>query len=358
MTVCTTGKKIGTLTAPAPDPNAQNEKITLIITLFYTNRMGFILNVLKRYQEIPYAQLIDKIIIVWNNIYMSIPPQLYDDKRLVIIKSEVNTLNNRWILPIPHVKTSAVVMYDDDMFVRYEAFECMFKTWKQNPDRMISHYVRAIDTTNISDPKYIYPLDHFNATYHIGIRLIILSTELLVLYNNSMTPEMLQYITYGPGMCDDIIMNMITSVATKKPPLRVMLPPWTIFSFDLCHKSDQGLGAARGRQVIRSTCIRQLLTYFNDAGNVLIPTRELASCSPLPMTPVEEQEKQFRDIEIPCAEYDRLMGVGKSTTFETASMDAVVKKLHKKSVRIGVVSSEFWSMEVDGRMGGCVLLLL
>eukprot|EP01035_Chromulina_nebulosa_P025395 gene25395-33145_t len=360
MTVCTTGKKIGNLTAPAPDPNAQSEKITLIITLFYTNRMGFIMNVLKQYQETPYVQLIDKIIIIWNNIYMSIPPQLYDLKSLVIIKSEVNSLNNRWVLPIPHVKTSAIVMYDDDMFVRYyEALDCMFKTWKQNPDRMISQYVRAIDTTNISDPKYIYDkLHHFNATYHIGIRLVILSTELLILYNNSLTPEMLQYITYGPGMCDDIIMNMITSVATKKPPLRVMLPPWTIFSFDRCHKSDQGLGSVFGRQDIRSTCTRQLLTYFNDAGNVLIPTRELAYCSPFPM---EHDEKQFRDIEIPCVEYDRLiMGVEKNATVVTttnnnnniASLDDVVEELNKKSVRIGVVSSEFWSLEVDGRMGG------
>ena len=353
ITTSTSDKRIANLTVPAPDPDVLNEKLTIIMTLFYTNRMGFILNILKRYQEFPYVQLIDKIIIVWNNIYMSIPQQLQDQKNFVIIKSEVNSLNNRWILPIPHIKTRAIVMHDDDMFVRYEAFECMFKIWKQSPDRMISQYVRTIDTTNTSDPKYVYDqLYRFGATYHIGIRLVILSTELLVLYKNSLTPEMLQYITYGPGMCDDIIMNMITSVATKRPPLRVMLPPKSIFSFDRCHRAHQGLGTLPGREDVRSVCTRQLLTYFKDPDNVLIPTRELAYCPPLSVPPSVKHENYFRDIEMPCAEQERLTGVQTNVTFHVASLDDMVKELNKKSVRIGIVCSEFWSMEIDGRMGG------
>ena len=285
---------------------------------------------------------------------MSIPQQLLDQKNLVVIRSQVNSLNNRWILPIPYIKTGAIVMYDDDMFVRYEAFDCMFKTWKQNPDRVISQYVRTIDTTNISDPKYVYDqLYRFGATYHIGIRLVIVSTELLVLYNNSLTPEMLQYITYGPGMCDDIIMNMITSVATKRPPLRVMLPPKSVFSFDRCQKSHQGLGTVSGREDVRSACTRQLLTYFNDSGEVLIPTRELAYCPPLSLPPTVKHESHFRDIEIPCADQERLIGGAQTnSTLQLASMSYVIQEMSKTSVRIGIVCSEFWSMEVDNRMGG------
>ena len=256
-----------------PDPHMNNEKFTLIVTAFYTNRLEFLYNLLERYQMFPYDQLIDKIIVIWNNIYMDVPQQLKDQKNLIVLRSEVNSLNNRWILPIPHVQTGAIVMYDDDMMVQHEAFECMFRTWKQNPDRIISHYSRMIDTQNTSDPKYIYsPMYRFGATYNIAIRFVIMSTKFLILYKNSLTPEVLHYITCGPGMCDDIILNMITSVATKKPPLRVMLPPKSVFSFDRCKQSYPGLGTLPGREDVRSVCTQQLLTYFDDPGNVLIAT--------------------------------------------------------------------------------------
>jgi hypothetical protein len=119
------------------------------------------------------------------------------------------------------------------------------------------------------------------------------------------------------GMCDDIIMNMITSVATKRPPLRVMLPPKSIFSFDRCHKAHQGLGTLPGREDVRSVCTRQLLTYFKDPDNVLIPTRELAYCPPLSVPPSAKHENHFRDIEMPCAEQEQFTGVQKNSTRAT-----------------------------------------
>eukprot|EP01036_Dinobryon_divergens_P022344 gene22344-30589_t len=85
---------------------------------------------------------------------------------------------------------------------------------------------------------------------------------------------------------------------------------------------------------------------YQDQGN------KLAYCPPLSVPPSVKHENYFRDIEMPCAEQERLTGVQTNVTFHVASLDDMVKELNKKSVRIGIVCSEFWSMEIDGRMGG------
>ena len=338
-------------------------KITVIFTMYYMNRVDYCVSVLKVYSSYPYTELIGSIIVIWNNVYMAVPTELKTLENIVVIKGVINSLNNRYIMPIPLVSTAAVVMHDDDMLVTFDGLQCLFEVWKKNQERIVARHVRQI-TFNNSEVAYVYDeLFNSSATYHLGIRLVMFSAKYLHVYASTMTQDMLDYVTYGPGKCDDIALNMVSTLYSQLPPLRVLLPPSSVLSFDLCHFVVKGMGAVVGRQIIRSVCTKGLLDFFSNPGDVLLSTDELAFC------PVTEKgarrdgpidRASFVATHVDCKDMPKFVNnqfVEKVLSSETTPATSLlpVSSVHsasKGTFRLGIIAMEFWSVEMDGRKGG------
>lgn len=326
-----------------------NDRVTIIITLYSHQRIDFALKVISAYQEPAFRTVIKDIIVVWNNVFFTVPPAVTSQKDLIVIPGQINSLNNRWILPIPYIKTGAIVMHDDDMFAKLEVFQCMIAKWKKNPDRLISHFVRMIEDTDTSQPTYVYDqLEKHDATYSLAIRMILISTKFLKLYSATMTGEMLNYVTYHVGMCDDVAINMVSSQKTKLAPLRVMLPPNSLYHYDRCGNAH-GIGDVANRTNIRTECTQHLLSFFPDPHNVLVDTNDLAYC---PGAEKEDTKKTFNNINIPCTEVPEEVVDKKQPPLPSMSLERVESSLSKYKYRLGLIAMEFWSLEVDGRKGG------
>lgn len=179
-----------------------DSKTTIIVTLYSPQRVDFALKVIKVYQSKDFQSVILDIIVVWNNVFFTVPRALSSQRDLIVLTGRENSLNNRWILPIPYIRTASIIMHDDDMFADFEVFSCLLNTWKQNPNRLISHFARHAE--NVGLPTLAYKTGQLESTkvkYSLAIRMIMVATKFLYLYNSSMTPDMLDYVTNNIGQC-------------------------------------------------------------------------------------------------------------------------------------------------------------
>jgi len=296
---------------------------------------------------------------------MTVPAELSTLENIIVIKGTINSLNNRYILPIPIVSTSAVVMHDDDMLVTLDGLQCMFEVWKMNQERIVSRSVRQITFNN---SEVVYGHDELldsSATYHIGIRLIMFSTKYLHVYVSTMNQDMLDYVTYGPGMCDDIAFNMVTALYSRQPPLRAMLPPSSVLSFDQCNYAFRGIGLVADRQSIRSVCTQGLFEFFSNPEDVLVSTDELAFC-PITVKGARRDEQidstSFTSADISCKDMPKFVNNNNQFVEKVFSAEntpttnllpiSSVQSTSSGTFRLGIIAVEFWSVEMDGRKGG------
>ena len=62
--------------------------------------------------------------------------------QVVVLPQQRNSLNNRWLIPDSLLKTEAVLVFDDDIWLEVHALECLFSHWQKNRNRLVSAWVR------------------------------------------------------------------------------------------------------------------------------------------------------------------------------------------------------------------------
>lgn len=78
-------------------------RITVIITTYRTEgfRPKWVERTVRQYSSEEYNFLIEKVIVVWKNAES--PPPMFDSPKVLVLKMNNNSLNNRWIQTIPHI---------------------------------------------------------------------------------------------------------------------------------------------------------------------------------------------------------------------------------------------------------------
>lgn len=116
------------------------QMVTVVIATFETSgfRPNWVNSIVETYVSHQYKHLIDQVIIVWNN-----PDQPHPEfpGAKVLVMTE-NSLNNRWIAPVEHAKTDAIMVLDNDLMVDINGISCMLSWWQKYPDRIIGPYAR------------------------------------------------------------------------------------------------------------------------------------------------------------------------------------------------------------------------
>ena len=129
--------------------NYKEEQFTIVILTY--RREQLLMNTLESYLKVPY---LNSVIVVWNEI--DTEPSLefiqrfhlyVASKRLKIIQSTVNSLNNRF-LPYDIIQTDAVLSVDDDVILRY--------LWNRKFIFFISRNLNLENNEGKDSKKFVY----------------------------------------------------------------------------------------------------------------------------------------------------------------------------------------------------------
>lgn len=116
------------------------QKVTVVIAAYETwgLRPIWMKSIVEKYVSEAYKHIIDQVIVVWNN--PDEPPPEFPEAK--VLKMTRNSLNNRWVEPVEHVKTDAVLVLDNDVMVDANGLSCMLNWWEKFPDRIVGPYAR------------------------------------------------------------------------------------------------------------------------------------------------------------------------------------------------------------------------
>jgi len=134
------------LPLPLIDLPKRREKLTAVITSFGTT-MSSVLQTLQAYSES--TDLIQDIYLVWNNDEYGPSPEIRalakGSVNFHILRQKHVSPANRWFVPEDLIKTDAVLVVDDDIWLERSALRCMFEHWLNNKDRLVGPWVRYAD---------------------------------------------------------------------------------------------------------------------------------------------------------------------------------------------------------------------
>lgn len=118
--------------------NYAEEQYTIVILTY--KRENLLADSLSKYLKFPYLH---SIVVVWNDINQAPSKDFFrrflpyiDSNRLVVVKSDSNSLNNRFI-PYDTIKTDAVLSIDDDTSLRADEVMFAFRVWRENRARLV-----------------------------------------------------------------------------------------------------------------------------------------------------------------------------------------------------------------------------
>jgi len=171
------------------------------------------LNVLKN-------SLVDKLIIVWQNIGEKVPNSIIENlKNLNIFEKvhfeypEKNSLNNRFF---PYKTKNCVLSIDDDYLITDEALEKCYKIWLENQNSIVGIVPRFMDETEYSgkaaDKGLVYK---YNVILTGGA---MFNSEMLkIYYSDKENLKIMDEIFNG----EDIMFNFIHNHHFKTKPIYV-----------------------------------------------------------------------------------------------------------------------------------------
>lgn len=257
--------------------------VTVVITSYQDEgwRPNWLKQTLTTYLSDDYEPIIAKVLLVWNNMERPVPkvvPQ--ESERFVIVRPTVNSLNNRWTLTLPHVKTDLVLNLDDDLYITKAGIICMMGWQQKEKTRVVGPFVRRVEGSGT------YILDELKDSSHYSMvlpRALMAPRVLLEHYSLKEHTSMRQYVDDQIAHCDDVLLNLVALRKFEKPPLRVVLPEHTIVDYySQCWGQSKnltgGLGLQKGRTPKRSQCVKHLVGEMKFKS--MKASKQLGTCLP------------------------------------------------------------------------------
>ena len=196
--------------------NLPQEHFTVVMLTY--RREQVLIDSLSRLYGLPY---LNKVIVVWNNPDQ--PPA--EDLRwpdiqvpIVVIKTEKNSLNNRF-LPFDEIDTEAVLSVDDDAHLRHDEIIFGFRVWREHRDRLVGFPGRfhAWDTNGISW--------NYNSNYSCELSMVLTGAAFFHKYYSyaytELMPSAIREKVDEYMNCEDLAMNFLISHLTRQPPVKV-----------------------------------------------------------------------------------------------------------------------------------------
>lgn len=240
------------------DGNLNEEQFTIVILTF--KREQNLLNLLETYVNLAY---LNSILIIWNEINTEPSKEFklkfksqIDSKRIRIIKSERNSLNNRFI-PYDLIETDAILSLDDDLMLRPDEILFAFRVWRTNRDQIVGFPARY-HAWNTNEMKYVYK-SQLSCEYSMILTGAAFYHRFYNYYYTFVLNKKIIEKIVELNNCEDIAFNMMVSHLTRKPPIKVT----TKFSFTCATCKNDSISMKFNYYNERSMCIDYFVSVFN-----------------------------------------------------------------------------------------------
>lgn len=233
-------------------------KTTIVITSFSNDsfRTRWLQFMVAQYTSAFYNDLIDQVIIVWNNPN-ELPLIPLPSKKVTLLVQKTNSLNNRWKHIQKYVRTETILNLDDDAFVRYDGIRCLMSYWIRE-SKPIGVFAR-----DFSQDKYqLHEIEDRDPYIFVLPRVLLISKKDIALYKYAPS-EILDYINTQEAHCDDILLNLLIMKKRGAGFLRAVLPKRTLVDFyrecfEKFPVKTGGLALQNNRLKLRTRCVRDL----------------------------------------------------------------------------------------------------
>ncbi|XP_027201904.2 exostosin-3-like [Dermatophagoides pteronyssinus] len=232
--------------------NHIREQFTIVILTY--ERENVLLLILSHLKNLPY---LNKVVIVWNSPQPPSIDIIWPDigVDIVVIKSERNSLNNRFI-PFDEIKTEAILSIDDDTNLRHDEIIFAFRVWREARDRIVGFPAR-FHSYETNEKSWYY-----NSSYTCEYSMILTGAAFFhkyysYLYSYSMSSLIRDKVDEFMN-CEDIAMNFLVSHVTRKPPIKVT-SKWTF----RCPACQTGLSENQSEHFLkRHKCINYFVSIY------------------------------------------------------------------------------------------------
>ncbi len=245
--------------------NFKEEQFTVVILNY--KREAILSDLIEKYLKLPYLH---SIIIVYNAIDSNLSNQFIfkfnmylKSKRITVIKSDKNSLNNRFF-PYESIKTDAVLSLDDDMFLRPDEIMLAFRTWRENREKIVGFPARY-HTWNFTVQNFEYK-SYLSCEYSMVLTGAAFYHRFYnYIYSYVMDKRILNLVDELRN-CEDIAFNMMVSHMTRRAPLKVS----TKYTFyckeceNVISKSENDLPVSlrAGHYQKRSFCLQNFIKIY------------------------------------------------------------------------------------------------
>jgi hypothetical protein len=257
-----------------------NEKFTLYMITY--DRDELMLKLVQHYSK---SNLVDKIVISWNNIDRKPPsPDVFNsEKPVYIIEETEDSLNNRYRPHPDIITTRAIFNVDDDIQVSLEDLELGFRAWQQHPDQLVGYLARThglkatspyeCDSNNdgikyyygsgcyqYSWTKYLPWVKSHRRSYSFVLNsACFFHNKYLSMYTNQIDKRLLHLVNHKRN-CEDLVFPAMVTNHTLLPSVYV-----SVGKNNVIHLQDQntfgkhkGLNQMYDHYKKRTKCLNEL----------------------------------------------------------------------------------------------------
>uniref|UniRef100_A0A6A7G333 Exostosin-1-like n=2 Tax=Hirondellea gigas TaxID=1518452 RepID=A0A6A7G333_9CRUS len=190
-------------------------------------------------------------------------------------------------LPRPEVSTAAVFALDEDATLTTDELDFAFSVWKSFPDRIVGYPAR----------NYVYSQSgsyHYSSSWSNSYSLVLTGAAVYHhyyqhMYQHYSPPQLLAAVAHTAN-CDDILMNIIVSSVTRRPPVKLTQRK---------HYKDPSSESSRlwsspSHFAERTTCLN---TFSSVLGRLPLHTSQVRLDPVLYRDNVSVKRKKFRQID-------------------------------------------------------------
>lgn len=195
------------------------DRVTLVCLTADPKRWPDLKNILHTATD---HAFIYRVVIIWNNptdiagskkieasvAQMKSRPTMTKYNKIHLMYGPVNTLNNRYDPSLLKIKTEAVMIIDDDIFVTPDTIPCLFESWQQDKSKIHAFG----DARKITDT--IYDAAGFVANkkeLNFLLPRMMFHTKYLDVYFSDENTQIRQYVDTQEAHCDDIAFASVIS---------------------------------------------------------------------------------------------------------------------------------------------------
>ncbi|KAK4049297.1 exostoses (multiple)-like 2 [Microbotryomycetes sp. JL201] len=239
------------------------DKYSVAISFYNSERLEFLSKLIAHYWLSASVQM---VYVTWHAPNVPIPPELEDlasAKKVVILRQNFDSLNNRFN-PISGLRTQAVFVCDDDIYIPVDDLDFAFDVWRNRQDSIVGFFPRVHGKKK--DGSTFYEMAGVYRRYSIILtKAMFLNANYLHAYTCVLAPEIHRFVDKGMN-CEDIAMNMMVSGMTGQAPVCV-----NTMAIDF--GTTKGISISSAFTVRRDQCTADLIDLFGR--DTLVMNREM-----------------------------------------------------------------------------------